>query len=79
MKVKALYFASLRDSTNMSEEMVETNAKTINELFSELNQKYNFLITKENLRVAKNEEYVDFDSQLSESDTIVFIPPVAGG
>lgn len=79
MKVKVLYFASLRDNTQIPEETIETNAKTIDELYFELNEKYNFSIKKDHLRAAQNEEYVNFNSTLTELDTIVFIPPVAGG
>jgi len=79
MKVKVLYFASLRDNSQIAEETIDTQAATIGDLFAELNEKYSFAIDKEHLRAAQNENYVPFHSPLAESDTIVFIPPVAGG
>lgn len=77
--IKILYFASLRDSTQTSEEMISTDKETIDELYNFLNNKYKFSINKKNLKAAQNEEYVDFSTLLSDRDTIVFIPPVAGG
>ena len=79
MKINIIYFASLKDQSEKSSEQVQTDAKTVDDLFLELNQKYTFKIPKKNLRVAINEEYKDFSTQISENDTIVFIPPVAGG
>jgi molybdopterin converting factor subunit 1 len=79
MQINIMYFASLRDSAKTSNESVNTNAKTINDLYEELNKRHNFNIEKEILRVAVNEEYKSFDTLLTNNDTIVFIPPVAGG
>ena len=79
MQINIMYFASLRDSTNKSIETITTTAKTVDELYDFLDQQYSFSIDKKNLRVAVNEEYKDFKYQLSNLDTIVFIPPVAGG
>ena len=79
MKVKVMYFASLRDSASVSHEMIDTELETIDELFETLNNKYSFKVEKKHLRVAINEEYKSFDSKIVNNDTIVFIPPVAGG
>ena len=69
----------MRESVGKSEEVIDTNSKVVSELFSELKDKYSFTIDKDILKVAVNEEYSTFDYELSELDTIVFIPPVAGG
>ena len=79
MQINILYFASLRDKTGKSQELINTKARTINELYDELSQRYEFNIDRNHLRVAKNEEYVPFETPLTHLDTIVFIPPVAGG
>jgi molybdopterin converting factor subunit 1 len=79
MKVNILYFASLRDSSKKAQEQIETEASTIDDVFNTLNEKYSFDVNKEDLKVAINEVYVDFTTTISENDTIVFIPPVAGG
>ena len=79
MQINVLYFASLRDSAKISSELVQTKAKTVDELFEFLNDKYSFEIDKDLLKVAVNEEYKSFNTPLTNNDTIVFIPPVAGG
>jgi molybdopterin converting factor subunit 1 len=79
MQISIMYFASLRDASKKSQESIQTSAHTIEDLFQELNTKYNFSLKQDQLRVAQNEEYVPFTSTLKSGDTIVFIPPVAGG
>jgi molybdopterin synthase sulfur carrier subunit len=79
MLINIIYFASLKDASNKTQEKVETNANSIQDLYSELNEKYHFQINQDQLRVAQNEEYVSFETPLNNNDTIVFIPPVAGG
>ena len=79
MQIKIIYFASLRDAAKKSEETIETAAITVEDLFENLHKKYSFDIQKSHLRVAINEEYQDFTTKINPNDTIVFIPPVAGG
>ncbi|MBT6325393.1 MAG: MoaD/ThiS family protein [Bdellovibrionales bacterium] len=79
MKVNIMYFAAMREQAGKSEEIAETNAITPDQLFDEVYKKYNFSISKKNLKVAINDNYSSFQTKLSENDTVVFIPPVAGG
>ena len=79
MKVKIKYFAAMREATGKSSETMETQAITPLELLNDINDKYQLNFDEHNLKVAINEEYVSFTNSLSELDTIVFIPPVAGG
>jgi len=79
MHINIKYFAALRDSTKVGNEKIETSAKTAEQLFDELNSKYAFNVSKKHIIVDINEEYSSFDSQIKPDDTIVFIPPVAGG
>ena len=79
MKVNVKYFAALREATGLSEEVIETNGQTVSSLFSHLKEKHDLKFKESHLKVAVNEEYVDFSKNLSEQDTVVFLPPVAGG
>ncbi|MCK5884049.1 MAG: MoaD/ThiS family protein [Bacteriovoracaceae bacterium] len=79
MRVTVKYFALLKDITCKSSEFVETEAATVDELYHELNQKYNFPISSDIIRFALNDEYVKGDTPLSCGNTIVFISPIAGG
>ena len=79
MKIKVKYFAAIRELVGISGELIETNASTPSELFTILKEKHSFEFEESALKVAINDEYADFSQTLSELDTVVFIPPVAGG
>lgn len=79
MKIKVIYFAAMREQANKEEEVINIQAKNASELFQEINKKYHFTLEQSQLKVAINEEYKCFSTPLSEMDTVVFIPPVAGG
>lgn len=77
--IKILYFASLREQRGVSSESVQTECRTAYELWKSLSQDHNLTMDLDILKVAANDEYVDFNYTLREGDQIVFIPPVAGG
>ena len=79
MKIKIKYFAALREQAGMSEETLETSSSTANELLLEVKEKHGLKLSTKHLKVAVNEEYKPFSTLLNENDTVVFIPPVAGG
>jgi len=73
------YFALLREQAGKSEETLETHAATPADLFSQLQKRYGFTLSREQLKVAVNSEFADWSHKLVAGDAIVFIPPVAGG
>lgn len=73
------YFALLREARGCSQETIETNADTPLALYQFLQEQHHFLLMPEQLRVAINENFVDWETQLQSHDRVVFIPPVAGG
>ena len=73
------YFALLREQAGRSEETVQTSAATPADLFVELNARYGFTLTPEQLKVAVNTEFAEWSYRLRAGDSVVFIPPVAGG
>lgn len=79
MKINITYFAILQDERGVSSESLETEASTPAEIYSELKEKYGLSLTKCRLKVAVNDDFAEWDSQLNEGDNVVFIPPVAGG
>ena len=64
------YFAILREQRDAANETLQTPEETLRELYDALTDR---------VRVVVNEEFVDWDSTLSDGDRVVFIPPVAGG
>ncbi len=79
MKINVEFFAAMREQAGTSKVTFDTSATTAEELFLELQQKYNFSLTLKYLKVAINEEYTCFTDPLKDGDTVVFIPPIAGG
>ena len=73
------YFALMREERGLSKESYDTNASNAQELFEELKQKYNFSLGTERLRLSVNDQFENWNHALRENDSIVFIPPVAGG
>ena len=49
------------------------------ELYEELRRRRGLTLAPEFLRVAVNDEFGDWRSLLADGDTVVFLPPVAGG
>ena len=76
--IRIEYFAVLREHTGLSSEAVDTEAGTVEALYRELDQRYAFPAMGP-LKVAVNDEFSDWQSALADGDSVVFIPPVAGG
>jgi molybdopterin-guanine dinucleotide biosynthesis protein A len=73
------YFALLREQAGCSAETVRSAARTPAELYAELASRHPFSLPQDMLKVAINAEFGDWAQPLAEGDTVVFIPPVAGG
>ena len=78
-KVNIQYYAVLREERGLSSEAVATPAETVAQLYEELKCQHRFKLSTDVLRVAINNEFCDWQRSLKENDTVVFIPPVAGG
>ncbi|NBU26001.1 MAG: molybdenum cofactor biosynthesis protein MoaAD [Gammaproteobacteria bacterium] len=73
------YFALLREQAGLSRETLTSAARTPRELYEELRGRHGFTLPPEMLKVAVNGEFGDWGQPLSAGDSVVFIPPVAGG
>lgn len=79
MKLTVQYFALLREQRGCTEETLETVAATPAALYEELRVSYPFTLPADRVRAAVNGEFVASSAALRPGDTVVFIPPVAGG
>ncbi|MCM8537390.1 MAG: MoaD/ThiS family protein [Lentisphaeraceae bacterium] len=79
MKVTVKYFAILKDESGVDEEVVEGNFGSPKELYTFLKSDKNLSLCSSKLKVAVNDEFSNWEVPLSDGDTVVFIPPVAGG
>lgn len=78
-RIRVQYYALLREQAGRSDETLETTAQTPRELYDELKARYPFSLAPEMLRVAVNAEFGEWANPLADGDSVVFIPPVAGG
>jgi len=79
ISIRIQYFALLREQAGRSEETVDTTATTPADLYDELRARHEFKLDKEQLKVAINADFRDWRTTLANGDSVVFIPPVAGG
>lgn len=77
--LRVQYYALFREQAGRSEETLDTAAATPGELYSELQARHPFSLAREQLKVAINADFREWDAPLTNGDTVVFIPPVAGG
>ena len=80
MTINVLYFASLADEANCSEEKVTVqHSISLTELYEQLSQKHNFSREQSELKVAINDYFAKWSDAINDGDNVVFITPVAGG
>ncbi|MBK1875733.1 MoaD/ThiS family protein [Pelagicoccus mobilis] len=79
MKLTIQYFALLKDQRGLDEETIQSSAATANDLYQELAQTHGFTLPTTALKVAVNDDFASWETPLADGDSIVFIPPVAGG
>jgi molybdenum cofactor guanylyltransferase len=77
--LRVQYYAILREQAGRNDETLDTSAATPAELYAELRQRHPFQLDATQLKVALNSEFSDWHTPLKHGDTVVFIPPVAGG
>ena len=73
------YFAILREQRGLGNEQVSTYAATAAELYEELRKRHGFTLPGDRLRVAINDDFEAWASEVRDGDTLSFLPPVAGG
>lgn len=74
-EVRVQFFAMLREERGRSEELVQTLAATVGDLYGQLGLRH----PRTGLKVAVNNEFVTWDRPLCAGDLVMFIPPTAGG
>ena len=79
MRISVRYFALLREQAGRDSETVETGELSGRALYQQLVSKYKFSLDSSRVRLAINDAFSDWDTVLKDGDTVVFVPPVAGG
>lgn len=78
MELSLNYFGMIAEVTNVQQEKLDLEVKTINDLKLTLIKKYP-AITKLNYQFAVNQHLVEDNFQLTNGDEIALLPPFAGG
>ena len=74
-----LYFGLLAERRGLGTERIESAAITPAAIYAELHGTYQLGIGREHLRVAVNDEFVNWDHPLQSGDSVAFLPPMSGG
>jgi len=78
-QITILYFASLRDAAGVEQEIRETGARTLADLYVEIAACHNVPLPQSRLRVAVDGVFAPWDAPVRAGSSIAFIPPVSGG
>lgn len=73
------YYAQLREQAGISREIVHTRAGDPASLYDEVARRHGFTLPRAMLKVAVNAAFAEWNQKLRDRDTVVFVPPVAGG
>ena len=81
LRVQVLFFGRVRELTGLAEEIAEVpSGTTLASLFGLYAARFPKLAAfRSSLVASRNEEFAPWDTQLSNEDTISFLPPVSGG
>ncbi len=79
-RIQIRYFALLKDLVGQGEEVLGIPAgSTAGDIYLLLAEKYAFPLALTDIRIAVNDEFTSTSHPLQDGDSLVFIPPVAGG
>ena len=77
MRIQVRFFAALRERVGISKQAISVPENTT------VAQVWSLVVEDKplpgNVLAARNMEYVDVDTQVTEGDEIAFFPPVTGG
>ncbi len=77
--ITILFFGKLKETWNTSQLKQQTTSATIQELYTELLQLTDEEPHKGSIKVAINDEFVTWNTNIKDNDVIAFLPPASGG
>lgn len=78
-KIQILFFGKLKESWSTSKMDWHTNSNNIESLYTELLKKAVDIPHKDSIKVAINDEFVNWNSTIKDADIVAFLPPASGG
>ena len=73
------YFAMFREHAGLAEERLQIDAATAADVFAATQHRHGSFEPSGHCKVAINDVMADWDSPVSDGDTVLLFPPVAGG
>jgi len=73
------YFAMFREHAGVAEETLSLDVTTAADVFAATSERHGSAEPKGHCKVAINDVMADWDSPVSDGDTVLLFPPVAGG
>ena len=78
-KVTVRYFAMFRENAGMSEEVLDMDVATALDVFEQTRPRHGSSEPIGHCKVAINDVMADWSASVSDGDTVLLFPPVAGG
>ncbi len=73
------YFAMFREHAGLSEESLELDVETAMDVFEQTRSRHGSREPMGHCKIAINDEMADWSAPVSDGDTVLLFPPVAGG
>jgi molybdopterin converting factor subunit 1 len=78
-RITVRYFAMFREHAGVDEETLELEAATARDVFEATRARHGSAEPGGHCKVAINDHMADWDAAVSDGDTVLLFPPVAGG
>jgi molybdopterin converting factor subunit 1 len=77
--IKVRYFAIFREHAGVGEETLDLDVSTAMDVFEQTQSRHGSGEPAGHCKVAINDSMADWSSPVSDGDTVLLFPPVAGG
>jgi molybdopterin converting factor subunit 1 len=77
--INILFFGKLKETWNTSKLSLATASDDIESLYIELLKLVSEIPHKQSIKVAINDEFVNWNTIINDNDTVAFLPPASGG
>lgn len=78
-RITVRYFAMFREHAGVGEETLELEVETALDVFEATRERHGSTEPNGHCKVAINDRMTDWDAAVSDGDTVLLFPPVAGG
>lgn len=78
-RITLRYFAAFRERAGVAEEVLQLDVVTALDVFEATRERHQSAEPTGHCKVAINDEMADWDAPVSDGDTVLLFPPVAGG